>query len=120
MFNFLSFFFVSFLLQDYLDKVVDSNNPPKKSETRDAITFSGPVDSVYLSARDHVELDVGTGAAVAITSNKWSDVVVWSPWTSMEACYKEFCCVENAQTAPVELKPKEFWRAQAEFVVKDL
>jgi glucose-6-phosphate 1-epimerase len=107
-------------LQNYLDKVVDSNNPPTKAESRDAITFSGPVDSVYLGARDHVELDVGTGAAVAITSNKWSDVVVWSPWTSMEACYKEFCCVENAQVAPVELKPNQDWRAQAEFVVRDL
>ncbi|KAL4552757.1 hypothetical protein Ndes2526B_g02667 [Nannochloris sp. 'desiccata'] len=105
---------------NYLDKVVDANNPPTKSESRDAITFSGPVDSVYLGARDHVELDVGTGAAVGITSNSWSDVVVWSPWTSMEACYKEFCCVENAQVAPVELKPNEDWRAQAEFVVKDL
>lgn len=106
---------------DYLDKVVDANNPPKKMETRDAVTFSGPVDSVYLKARDHVELDVGTGASVAITSNKWSDVVVWSPWTSMPNCYKEFVCVENAQTSsPVELGPGEFWRAQMEMVIKDL
>lgn len=106
---------------DYLDKTVDANNPPKQVETRDAVAFTGPVDSVYLKARDHVELDVGTGAAVAITSNRWDDVVVWSPWTSMEACYKEFCCVENAQfSSPVELKPGEFWRAQMEMTVRDL
>lgn len=56
----------------YLDKTVDANNPPTKTEDRDEIAFTGPVDSVYLEARDHVELDVGTGAAVAITSNNWS------------------------------------------------
>jgi glucose-6-phosphate 1-epimerase len=105
----------------YLDKTVDANNPPSATETRDAISFTGPVDSVYLKAKDHVELDVGTGAAVAITSNNWGDVVVWSPWTSMEACYKEFCCVENAQfSTPIVLKAGEFWRAQAEFAVVDL
>ena len=30
------------------------------------------------------------GAAVAITSNQWSDVVVWSPWTAMPDCYRNF------------------------------
>jgi glucose-6-phosphate 1-epimerase len=108
-------------VQSYLDKVVDSNNPPSKTETRDAVEFAGPVDSVYLKARDHVELDVGTGAAVSITSQNWPDVVVWSPWTSMEACYKEFCCVENAAfSSAVVVKPGETWRAQTEMAVKDL
>ena len=60
------------------------------------------------------------GAAVAITSNNWSDVVVWSPWTSMPNCYKEFVCVENAQYEMVKLGPGEFWRSQAEWTVKDL
>lgn len=41
------------------------------------MTFEGPVDSVYLNAsKDYVELDVGTGAAVAISSSGWEDVVV--------------------------------------------
>lgn len=44
--------------------------------------------SVYLNATDFVELDVGTGAAVTITSNRWDDVVVWSPWTAMPDCYR--------------------------------
>ncbi len=43
------------------------------------MTFSGPVDSVYLKAKDYVELDVGTGAAVAISSSGWEDVVVVIP-----------------------------------------
>ena len=101
--------------------MVDANAPPTKTEDRDAVTFSGPVDSVYLGARDYVELDVGTGAAVAITSSTWSEVVVWSPWTSMEACYKEFVCVENAAFGkPQHVAPGGDWRAQTEFSIKDL
>ena len=34
----------------YLNKVVDANNPPASVETRDSLTFSGPVDSVYKNA----------------------------------------------------------------------
>lgn len=47
-------------------------------EKRDVVEFKGPVDSVYLKAKDYVELDVGTGAAVAISSSGWEDVVVVS------------------------------------------
>ncbi|KAI7846343.1 hypothetical protein COHA_000180 [Chlorella ohadii] len=104
----------------YLDKTVDPKNPVQKTEEREEVTFSGPTDSVYLKAKDYVELDVGTGAAVTITSNKWSDVVVWSPWDVMD-CYRSFVCVENAQfSTPVTLKPGEFWRSQCEWAVKDL
>lgn len=106
---------------EFLDKTVDPNSPPKHIEERDSIAFAGPVDSVYLKANGHVELDVGTGAAVAITSENWNDVVVWSPWTAMEACYKEFACVENAQfSEPVVLKPGESWRAQTEMNIVNL
>lgn len=60
------------MLQEYLDKVVDANNPPRQVDDREEVAFTGPVDSVYLKAKDYVELDVGTGAAVAITSNNWN------------------------------------------------
>lgn len=47
---------------NYLDKSKDPNNPDKKTEDRDAVTFGEAlVDSVYLSAPEHVELEVGTG-----------------------------------------------------------
>lgn len=106
---------------EYLDKTVDPKNPAKKTEDREEITFTGPTDSVYLKAKDFAELDVGTGAAVTFTSNNFSDIVVWSPWTAMPDCYRSFCCVENAQfSSPVKLKPGEFWRAQAEWAVRDL
>ena len=106
----------------YLDKVVSATDPPSKQETRDVVTFDGPVDSVYLGAGGGVvELDVGTGAAVAIASKAWEDVVVWNPWTSMEACYESFACVENAQAGkPVSLAPGKSWTASADFSVVDL
>jgi hypothetical protein len=48
----------------YLDKSKDPKNPAKATEQRDAVTFGqGLVDSVYLAAPEHVELEVGTGAA---------------------------------------------------------
>lgn len=46
----------------YLDKSKDANKPEKKTESRDAITFTDTlVDTVYLNAPEHVELEVGTG-----------------------------------------------------------
>lgn len=42
-------------------QVKDPNNPTKQKEDRELIKFTGPADSVYLKARDYVELDVGTG-----------------------------------------------------------
>ncbi|CAL8466860.1 g6396 [Coccomyxa elongata] len=105
----------------YLDKVANPEEPATKEEDREVVTFSGPVDSVYLKAKDYVELDVGTGAAVAISSSGWEDVVVWSPWTAMEDCYKKFCCVENAKfNSPATVQPGESWRATQDFAVIDL
>lgn len=59
------------------------------------------------------------GAAVAVSSSNWSDVVVWSPWTDMD-CYKSFACVENAKVDPVTVQPGEDWRAETIHSVKDL
>jgi Aldose 1-epimerase len=39
----------------------DANSPPEVQEEREAVDFTGPVDSVYLDAPGYVELDVGTG-----------------------------------------------------------
>eukprot|EP00208_Stichococcus_sp_RCC1054_P003283 CAMPEP_0206138546 /NCGR_PEP_ID=MMETSP1473-20131121/3398_1 /ASSEMBLY_ACC=CAM_ASM_001109 /TAXON_ID=1461547 /ORGANISM="Stichococcus sp, Strain RCC1054" /LENGTH=342 /DNA_ID=CAMNT_0053532011 /DNA_START=90 /DNA_END=1118 /DNA_ORIENTATION=- len=103
----------------YLDKTKDANNPPSQTEERKVVDFTGPVDSVYLDTPGYVELDVGTGAAVAVTSSEWSDVVVWTPWTDMD-CYKSFACVENAKYKPVLLQPGQDWRAQTTHAVKDL
>lgn len=104
----------------YLDKSKDPENPEKKTETRDEVTFDSYKDCVYLNAPEHVELEVGTGAAVAIDSTGWEDVVVWNPWETMESCYKEFCCVENVKfNSPAVVKPGECWSATANFNVQD-
>lgn len=106
----------------YLDKSQDPKNPTSQTETREAVTFGEAlVDSVYLKAPSHVELDVGTGAAVAIDSTGWEDIVVWNPHLTMPACHEKFVCVENAQTSKsVTLQPGEDWRATTTMYVKDL
>lgn len=57
-------------------QVPNPKEPVKGTEERDVVEFKGPVDSVYMKAKDYVELDVGTGAAVAISSSGWEDIVV--------------------------------------------
>jgi len=105
----------------YLDKGKDPKNPETKVESRDAITFDAYMDSVYLNAPDHVQLDVGTGAAVAITSSGWQDTVVWNPWHTMKDCYERFVCVENAKFgSPAVVKPGQSWEATATFSVEEL
>lgn len=54
------------------------NNPVKRKEEREWVTFEGPSDAVYINAPERVSLDVGTGAAVQIVSKGWQDVVVVS------------------------------------------
>lgn len=72
----------------YMDKSKDPKNPTVKKEDREGVTFGDAlVDSVYVKAPEHVELEVGTGAAVAIDSTGWEDCVVWNPHTTMKECY---------------------------------
>ena len=105
----------------YLDKVPDPNSPARKTQPDGPAAFAGETDRVYLGAPDEVSLDVGTGAAIQIQSRNWPDCVVWNPWQTMEGCYREFCCVENAAAdSPVVLGPGEEWAASAEFTVVNL
>ena len=62
---------------------------------------------------DSASQAVGGGKSVSISgSGGWKDAVVWSPWTDMEACYKEFVCVENAACAePVVVEAGGEWEA---------
>ena len=78
-----------------------------------ALTMSGPVDSCYYDVPSVINLAVGGGESVAVESQGgWSDAVVWTPWTDMEACYKEFVCVENAACKePVSVPAGGEWEA---------
>lgn len=95
----------------YLDKEKDPSNPIKAEETREEVTFPGFVDCVYLKAPSELVLDNGEGKTIAISSKGWSDAVLWNPHLTMEACYKDFVCVENAQMDPVSLQPGATWVA---------
>ncbi|MBA0715694.1 hypothetical protein Golax_014580 [Gossypium laxum] len=80
-----------------LNKDPDPKNPIDGREERDAITFPGFVDCIYLDAPNEVHLDNGLGDVISIRNTNWSDAVLWNPHLQMEACYKDFVCVENAK-----------------------
>ncbi|KAK4781099.1 hypothetical protein SAY87_017205 [Trapa incisa] len=94
-----------------LNKDPDPKNPIEGKEERDTITFPGFVDCIYLDAPAEVHIDNGLGDVIAIKNSNWSDVVVWNPHLQMEACYKDFICVENAKINNVQLEPKQSWTA---------
>ncbi|KAF5752990.1 putative glucose-6-phosphate 1-epimerase [Tripterygium wilfordii] len=94
-----------------LNKDPDPTNPLEGKEERDVVTFPGFVDCVYLGAPDEVHLDNGLGDVITIRNTNWSDAVLWNPYLQMEACYKDFVCVENAKIGNVQLEPEQSWTA---------
>ncbi|MFQ6634161.1 hypothetical protein Gotur_011871 [Gossypium turneri] len=95
-----------------LNKDPDPKNPIEGREERDAITFPGFVDCIYLDAPNEVHLDNGLGDVISIRNTNWSDAVLWNPHLQMEACYKEFVCVENAKIGTIQLEPEQSWIAK--------
>ncbi|XP_068344405.1 putative glucose-6-phosphate 1-epimerase [Pyrus communis] len=94
-----------------LNKDPDPKNPLEGKEERDGITFPGFVDCVYLDAPDELHLDNGLGDVISIKNTNWTDAVLWNPYLTMEACYKDFVCVENAKIGNVQLEPGNTWIA---------
>ncbi|KAH6812696.1 Galactose mutarotase-like superfamily protein [Perilla frutescens var. hirtella] len=94
-----------------LNKDPDPKNPVEGKEEREVVTFPGFVDCVYLEAPTELHLDNGLGDVITIKNTNWSDTVLWNPHLTMEACYKDFVCVENAKIGQVQLKPNETWTA---------
>ncbi|KAL9378548.1 hypothetical protein Peur_029883 [Populus x canadensis] len=95
-----------------LDKELDPTNPVEGKEKRDVVIFPGFVDRVYLDAPSELQLDNGLGDVITIKNTNWSDTVLWNPHLQMEACYKDFVCVENAQIGNVQLEPQQSWTAK--------
>ncbi|XP_050227906.1 putative glucose-6-phosphate 1-epimerase isoform X2 [Mercurialis annua] len=95
-----------------LNKDPDPTNPIEGKEERDVVTFPGFVDCVYLDAPAELQLDNGLGDLITLKSENWSDTVLWNPHLQMEACYKDFVCVENAKIGKVELEPGQIWTAK--------
>ncbi|KAG2642801.1 hypothetical protein PVAP13_2KG214900 [Panicum virgatum] len=95
-----------------LNKDPDPKNPLEGKEEREGVTFPGFVDCIYLGAPSQLILDNGLGDKIAISNSSWSDAVLWNPHQQMEACYKDFVCVENAKIETVQLEPKQSWVAE--------
>ncbi|BFG39138.1 hypothetical protein CerSpe_254120 [Prunus speciosa] len=94
-----------------LNKDPDPKNPLEGKEERDGVTFPGFVDCVYLEAPNELHLDNGLGDIISIKNTNWTDAVLWNPYLTMEACYKDFVCVENAKIGNVQLEPGHTWTA---------
>ncbi|MED6181175.1 hypothetical protein PIB30_017150 [Stylosanthes scabra] len=94
-----------------LNKDPDPKNPVEGTEERDVVTFPGFVDCIYLGAPSELQLDNGLGDLISVKNTNWSDAVLWNPHLQMEACYKDFVCVENAQIESVQLEPEQTWTA---------
>ncbi|KAG2241766.1 hypothetical protein Bca52824_096393 [Brassica carinata] len=93
-----------------LNKDPDPKNPIEGQEDRDAVTFPGFVDCVYLDAPNELHFDNGLGDQIIIKNTNWSDAVLWNPHVQMEACYRDFVCVENAKVLS-SLEPGQSWTA---------
>ncbi|KAL1536368.1 glucose-6-phosphate 1-epimerase [Salvia divinorum] len=94
-----------------LNKDPDPKNPVEGKEERTLVTFPGFVDCVYLEAPTELQLDNGLGGVITIKNTNWSDAILWNPHLTMESCYKDFVCVENAKIGEVKLEPNESWTA---------
>ncbi|KAL8473301.1 hypothetical protein ACS0TY_029549 [Phlomoides rotata] len=94
-----------------LNKVPDPKNPVEGHEERDVITFPGFVDCIYLETPEEIQLDNGLGDIITIKNTNWSDTVLWNPHLTMESCYTDFVCVENAKIGEVKLDPNQSWTA---------
>ncbi|PWA73880.1 galactose mutarotase-like superfamily protein [Artemisia annua] len=100
-----------------LNKDPDPKNPIEGTEERDIVTYPGFVDCVYLGAANELYLDNGLGDIISIKNTNWPDAVLWNPHLTMEACYKDFVCVENAQIGNVDLEPEKSWVATQQLSV---
>ncbi|XP_071702495.1 putative glucose-6-phosphate 1-epimerase [Rutidosis leptorrhynchoides] len=100
-----------------LNKDPDPKNPIEGKEERDVVTYPGFVDCVYLGAANELYLDNGLGDIISIKNTNWADAVLWNPHLTMEACYKDFVCVENAQIGNVDLEPDNSWVATQQLSV---
>jgi len=103
-----------------LDKVPNPEDPVAGEMTDEYLLFEGPVDKVFLDGKDYVELEVGTGAAVAMSSSNWRDVVCWNPHMEMPDFYEKFVCVENANFYPQTVEAGQSWIGETDYTIKNV
>ncbi|KAJ3688877.1 hypothetical protein LUZ61_018041 [Rhynchospora tenuis] len=99
-----------------LNKDPDPQNPIEGTEVREIVDFLGFVDCVYLNAPNQLIFENGLGDTITVENTNWSDAVLWNPHLQMEACYKDFVCVENAQIGNVLVEPEQSWIAEQNII----
>ncbi|KAJ4785538.1 Galactose mutarotase-like superfamily protein [Rhynchospora pubera] len=99
-----------------LNKDPDPQNPIEGTEVREIVDFPGFVDCVYLNAPNQLIFENGLGDTITVENTNWSDAVLWNPHLQMEACYKDFVCVENAQIGKVQVEPEQSWIAEQNII----
>lgn len=100
----------------YLDKL---ESGAAHLEEREAVSFTGETDRVYVAAPDRLGIrDVAGGRAVTLEKEGFRDAVVWNPWEALARRlpdlggeeYLRMLCVEPANAAaPVRLASGEAW-----------
>jgi glucose-6-phosphate 1-epimerase len=95
-----------------------------RTETRETMTFDGPVDRNYLDVPPRLVLSE-SGRQLLIEANGFPDVVVWNPWDTGNAQIKDMpalgfrrmLCVEAAAVgSPVALEPGVAWSGRQTLV----
>ena len=100
----------------------------KSTETREAVTFEGEVDRIYVRAPAEIVLrDGAANRTLRIRQENMPDIVVWNPWqaTARELPdfateeYQEMACVETCVIErPVELRPGDNWTGTTTFTAE--
>eukprot|EP00850_Spirogloea_muscicola_P018050 SM000161S02432 [mRNA] locus=s161:151967:155206:- [translate_table: standard] len=93
------------------DRPADAFGVARPLRHRELVGFPGFVDCMYTGVPDTLVLDSGLQHDLTLSATGWSDAVLWNPHLTMEACYKDFVCVENAQLEKVVVNPSESWTA---------
>lgn len=95
-----------------------------RTETRETITFDGPVDRNYLDVPPRLVLGE-SGRQLLIEASGFPDVVVWNPWDTGNARIKDMpalgfrrmLCVEAAAVGmPIVLEPGAAWSGRQTLV----
>ncbi|RXH75124.1 hypothetical protein DVH24_029845 [Malus domestica] len=84
-----------------LNKDPDPKNPLEGKEERRGCDHFSWIRGLRIPGCD----------VISIKNTNWTDAVLWNPYLTMEACYKDFVCVENAKIGNVQLEPGNTWTA---------
>jgi len=104
----------------YVDKVQDG---AQDKETRQQLSISDNVDSIYMDTQDEHRICNVTdeGKALRLVKTNMPDTVVWNPWKAKAAAmsdmgdqdYKNMLCVEAGHvTSRITLPPGEVFTGQ--------